>query len=150
MVECIYLCPMYNAQGGHLLFNLQTQAIITRTVGLVQLPITPTVCQMVTDLGVQQGITKLEIQDRHKKLIWDSSWLAGVDYDPWDEDNDPEFNPEEPFNEEEDEPLTGFEPIEEELEDEEDEEFNPAPAPERHVRWADQEAQGGMHVMDLK
>ena len=59
MVECIYLCPMYNAQGGHYLFNLQTQAIITRTVGLVQLPITPTVCQMVTDLRVKQGITKL-------------------------------------------------------------------------------------------
>jgi len=143
---------MYNAQGGHVLFNLQTQAIITRTVGLVKAPITPTTSQMVPDLGRNQGITKLEIHDRKKKLIWDSSWLAGVNYDPYDKPDDPDYHPEEPFTEDDDEPLQGFGPIEDdELQDDDEiqgeDDSNPAQVPNpQRVTFQDQ----GMHVMDLE
>ena len=105
MMDCIYLSPTYNAQGGHILYNLHTKAIITRN-RVVPTPISNHIIQLVHELGAAEGMTHLTFQTKHKRLIWDSSLIAGVDYTPdaHEEDDDDE-DWEEEDEEEDDESL---------------------------------------------
>ena len=85
MLDCIYLSPAYNTQGGHILFNLHTKSIIAQHY-VISIPIPPSMIDLVNDMGKDDGMTDIEFRTKHKKLIWDSSLIAGVDYEPSNEE----------------------------------------------------------------
>jgi len=93
MIDCIYLSPSYNEQGGHELYNVHSEAKITRP-HVESIPIPNTIIQLVHDLGEADEMTGIQFHTKHKKIIWDSSLTAGVDYDPDtdDEDEDEEWS----------------------------------------------------------
>ena len=59
------------------------------------IPISKAIIDIVNDMGHANGMTNVRFQTPHKKVIWDSSLIAGVDYIPfYQEDRDP-LNPNE-------------------------------------------------------
>ena len=44
--DCVYICPMYNDQGGHELLHLQTNKVVKRQ-NLKQVSITPSIIKHV-------------------------------------------------------------------------------------------------------
>ena len=101
MAECIYLQPAYNAQGGHVVYNLQTKKVITRHT-VTSVPISRAIINLVNALGAEQGVTNILFQTKHKRLIWDSSLIAGVDYTENENDEDDDEDDDD-YSEEEDE-----------------------------------------------
>ena len=87
-IDCIYLRYVDNLQGGHHLLDLRTgQTIKRRTVTPV--PITQHVIDLVHDMANQDGIPDgLKIETRSGKILFDSAWIAGVDYAEDDNDDD--------------------------------------------------------------
>jgi hypothetical protein len=80
-VDCIYLCYVDNDQGGHQLLDLCTDWMIKhRAVTIV--PITKSIIDLVhvvtTNDKMPEGI---QIETNSGTIIYDSTWIAGVDYD---------------------------------------------------------------------
>ncbi|KAG7371066.1 reverse transcriptase RNA-dependent DNA polymerase [Nitzschia inconspicua] len=70
-----------NDQGGHQLLHIATNRVITRRQ-VTPLPITPAVIKAVHQLAEDQGMPPgLKITSRNGPLLYDSAWIAGVDYD---------------------------------------------------------------------
>ena len=81
-IDCIYL--RYNAahQGGHELMHLATGDVVTRRY-VTPSPITSNIIRRVHALAELQKMPKgLKIQNKVGTMIYDSTWIAGVDYDP--------------------------------------------------------------------
>jgi hypothetical protein len=81
-LDCIYLQqPMDNAQGGHELLHLQTNKVVKRRT-LTKIPITPSIIKQVHALvELDEMPAGLKITNRANRVIFDSAWIAGVDYD---------------------------------------------------------------------
>jgi hypothetical protein len=95
-LDCIYLRPMDNAQGGHELLHLQTNRVVKRRT-MTKIPITPSIIKQVHALAVLDEMPEgLKITNRANNVIFDTAWIAGVDYDKQefddDEDNEEEEN----------------------------------------------------------
>ena len=92
-IDCIYLRPLNNKQGGHYLMHLSTGKLITRqTVTVV--PITDSVIHRVDKLGTKQGMKSLKLETKDKQPLFPANWIAGVDYEDTDDnmdDNDEEY-----------------------------------------------------------
>jgi hypothetical protein len=93
-LDCIYLRYNDNEQGGHDLLHLQTNRMIThRHVGVTPIPITPAIIKMVHCIAEQDGMPKgLKITNRTGQVLYDSTWIAGVDYDE-DKFEDKDYDP---------------------------------------------------------
>jgi hypothetical protein len=63
-IDCIYLRPFPNLQGGHDLINLKTGRVITRR-RVTEFPVTELVIQAVENMAHEQGLTTLKITGRH-------------------------------------------------------------------------------------
>ena len=82
-MDAIYLHPVRN---GHEIFNLQTERTSIRRA-LTSLPISNNVIKAVEAIAHRQALTNLRMTPRTGKILFDSSWTAGVDYlDEEDED----------------------------------------------------------------
>ena len=93
-LDCIYLKPMENDQGGHELMDLTSRQVITRHDFDV-VPVTPGVIRRVEELADKDGISsELTILDRSKRPIDDGTWTAGVDTIQ-NQEIEPEDDPEE-------------------------------------------------------
>jgi len=80
-LDCIYLRPTGNAQGGHELFHIPTNRIIVRR-NVTPIPITPAVLKEVEALAANQNMPNgLKIQNKTGNILFDSTWIAGVDFD---------------------------------------------------------------------
>jgi hypothetical protein len=91
-LDCIYLRYNDNEQGGHDLLHLQTNRMITRR-RVTPIPITPAIIKMVHRIAEQDGMPKgLKITNRTGQVLYDSTWIAGVDYDE-DEFEDEDYHP---------------------------------------------------------
>ena len=92
-LDGVYLRYNDNEQGGHNILHLQTGCKITRR-RVTPLPITPAVIKQVHRLAEMDGMSKgLKITNHTGQVIYDSTWIAGVDYDE-DQFNDEDYNPE--------------------------------------------------------
>lgn len=109
-IDCIYLRPFPNSQGGHELMDLRSGRVITRR-RITEIPVTELVIQAVENMATQQGISTLKITGRNQLPIYPVDWLAGVEYDEYDHNQNQ--NPDEDYIEEDEEI------IEEEINDEE-------------------------------
>jgi hypothetical protein len=100
-LDCIYLRPMDNAQGGHGLLHLQTNKVVKRRK-LTKIPITSSIIKQVHAFAVLEEMPEgLKIKNRANNIIFDSAWIAGVDSDE-EEFDDKEYTEEEDDIEEED------------------------------------------------
>jgi hypothetical protein len=91
-LDCIYLRYNDNQQGGHDLLHLQMNRMITRR-RVTPIPITPAIIKMVHRIAEQDGMPKgLMITNHTGQVLYDSTWIAGVDDDD-DEDMYDEMDP---------------------------------------------------------
>jgi hypothetical protein len=88
-IDCIYLRPFSNIQGGHELLDLRSGRVITRR-RIKEIPVTDLVIQTVENMAIEQGLTTLKITGRNKLPIYPADWIAGVDYEHQDDANDDE------------------------------------------------------------
>jgi hypothetical protein len=87
-LDCIYLRYSDAHQGGHELLHLQTNQLL-RCQFVTPLPITPAIIKQVHALAEQDRMPKgLKITNRTGQILFDSAWLAGVDYDEEEFDNE--------------------------------------------------------------
>jgi hypothetical protein len=102
LLDCIYLRPTDNAQGGHELLHLQTNQVVKRR-NLTPAVITPTIIKMVHRLAEMGEMPKgLKIRSRTNQILFDAAWIAGVDYEEeLFDDEDFETNKDEDEDEEE-------------------------------------------------
>ena len=87
ILDCIYLRPTRNLQGGHEVMDLRTGRVITRP-RVWLLPMTQRVIDRVHELADKQKMKSLNIKHRGDKRFNASVWLAGVD---GNEDSDDEW-----------------------------------------------------------
>jgi hypothetical protein len=87
-LDCIDLAYNPNQQGGHILLHLPTgRRIIRRNITLI--PITPSIIRQVHSMAEEDGITEgLKISNRYGEVLFDSTWIAGVDYNEHEFDDD--------------------------------------------------------------
>eukprot|EP00978_Attheya_sp_CCMP212_P001666 scaffold3444_cov50-Attheya_sp.AAC.2 len=88
-LDCIYLRYHSTTQGGHELLHLATNKVVIRR-NVTPVPITPGVIKRVHYLAEQDGMPKgLKVHNRYGTLIYDSTWIEGVDYtaDEFDDEN---------------------------------------------------------------
>ena len=84
-IDCIYLRPTRNKQGGHELMDLMSGRVITRP-RVVEIPMTDRVIKTVEAMAFQQGIKSLKFSDRYANLIDTANPIAGVDDEAEDDD----------------------------------------------------------------
>jgi hypothetical protein len=103
-LDCLYMRHVPNQQGGHQLLHLPTGKLLTRRA-ITQVPITPQVIAMVHTLATQQGMPEgLKITSRTGTVLYDSSWIAGVDFAANADQSDEDDNSNEQESLEEDDP----------------------------------------------
>ena len=80
-LDCIYLRYNANHQGGHELLDLRTGRVIQRRT-VTAVPITKQVIDVVHAMATSEGMPDgLKIETKSGIILYDSSWIAGVDYD---------------------------------------------------------------------
>ena len=94
-IDCIYLRFLSNKQGGHELLNLNTGRRIT-CQKVTPVPITNHVINLVHKMADNDGMPDgLKIQNQQGVVLYDSSWIAGVDYkedEDYEEQDDEDDN----------------------------------------------------------
>ena len=70
--------------------DLSTGRKMDRAGRIKVLPITQQVIDRVEQLAAKQGVKGFTIQNRDRKVFYPTDWLAGVDYDPENDDSDDE------------------------------------------------------------
>jgi hypothetical protein len=78
--DAIYLRPLPNEQGGHQVMSLST-GLARTTMKVWELPITDLVIKTVEEMAEAQGIKSLKLTGRNKRLLHPADWIAGVDYE---------------------------------------------------------------------
>jgi hypothetical protein len=94
-LDCIYLRPNSNRQGGHIVMDIATGRVITRSRVTV-VPVSDGIIRAVERMAARDGIQTLKILDRNKRLLNPDVWFAGVgpqnaensDSESEDEDDD--------------------------------------------------------------
>ena len=80
-LDCLYLRPTATWQGGHELLYLQTNAVVTRQT-CTSVPLTPSVIKQVHQIATAEGMPQgLKIATCTGLTLFDSAWIAGVDFD---------------------------------------------------------------------
>ena len=79
-LDCLYLRYTSSHQGGHELLHLATNKIINRR-NVTKIPITEAIIQRVHNLARLENMQKgLKVTSKTNDLLYDSSWIAGVDF----------------------------------------------------------------------
>ena len=87
-LDCIYLRSTGQQQGGHDCLHLPTNRIITRAK-VTPIPITAGVMVQVQTIADQERMPKgLKISNRYQVVLYDSTWIPGVDFEDSDYDSD--------------------------------------------------------------
>ena len=92
-IDAIYLRPMKNKQAGHELMNIQTGLVVTRN-WVQEFPATGLVIKAVETMAGEQGIKTLKLSGRNKIPLHPADWIAGVDYQGENQNDDEDTNDE--------------------------------------------------------
>jgi hypothetical protein len=93
-IAFIFLRYVDNDQGGHHLLDLRTGCTLTRRT-VTMIPITQNIIDLVLDMANNDKMPDgIKIESKSGTTIYDSSWIAGVDYeyDNNDIDNNDEYD----------------------------------------------------------
>ena len=104
-IDGIYLRPDKN--NGHEIMSLKSGQVITRPKVTV-LPVTSNVINTVEEIAHEQEFKELQFKSRTGNILSDADWIAGVDYDDYEneeeeEEEDDEYKPPNENEEEDDE-----------------------------------------------
>ena len=77
--DCVCLRPASSAQGGHELLDSHSKRVVTGS-DATEAPIAPAVIAIVEGMAKKDGVKGLKIKTKTGRVLFDSSWLAGVDY----------------------------------------------------------------------
>jgi hypothetical protein len=92
-LDAIYLRPAQNQQGDHEFMGLNSGQVITRNI-VHEIPVTDVVINAVKTIAHDQGFKSMKFKNRKGVIFFDTDWIAGVDYEEDDiEDNDDEDAP---------------------------------------------------------
>ena len=81
-LDCIYLRPPSNHEHRHQVLHLATGSVLHRaTSDITELPVTDSVIKLVETMAERQGFQSLKFKNRHKVELFPADWIAGVDYD---------------------------------------------------------------------
>ena len=86
-LDCIYLRPLANLQGGHELLHLATGRVITRR-SVTVIPMTPSVIKTIEDMATAEGMKTLQLMTKSGRILYDSTWIEGVDFTEQDDDQE--------------------------------------------------------------
>jgi len=86
-VDAIYLRPTDNQQGGHEILSLSTGRVLTRRK-VTEIPVTDLVIKAVEKMADNDGIKTLKFTNKAGVELHHADWLAGVDYEQQEDDND--------------------------------------------------------------
>jgi hypothetical protein len=88
-LDAIYLRPAQNQQGGHELMDLNSGQVITRNI-VNEIPVTDVVIKAVKTMAYDQGFESMKFKNRNGVFLKNTDWIAGVDYeeDDIEEDDD--------------------------------------------------------------
>ena len=79
-LDCIYLRATDSSQGVHEFLHLQTNSVVTRN-RVTPAPITPTIINQVHSINDREGMTSgIKISNITALVLYDSAWIAVVDY----------------------------------------------------------------------
>jgi hypothetical protein len=79
-LDAIYLRPALNMQGGHELYDLNSNRVITQA-RVTQIPVTNVVIKAIEQIAEDQGFKTLKFKNRKGAIFHNADWIAGVDYD---------------------------------------------------------------------
>ena len=77
----------HTAQGGHELLDVHTKRAINQAV-ISPIPVTPSVINVVEQMALDDDMKGLKIRTKTNQILYDSAWIAGVDYDEDADDED--------------------------------------------------------------
>ena len=86
-LDAIYLRPAQNQQGGHELMDLNSGQVITRNI-VHEIPVTDVVIKAVETMAYDQGFKSMKFKNRNGVVFFDTDWIAGVDYEEDDIEDD--------------------------------------------------------------
>jgi hypothetical protein len=87
-LDCIYLRYVDNDQGGHQLLDLRTGQMI-KHIAVPIVPITKVIINLVHAMTTNDKMPNgIKIETNSGMSIYDSSWIAGVDYNNDDENTE--------------------------------------------------------------
>jgi hypothetical protein len=93
-IDAIYLRPAINMQGGHELYDLNSNRVITQA-RVTQIPFTDVVIKAIEQIAEDQGFKTLKFKNRKGAIFHNTDWIAGVDYDdniPQDAEEDKAYD----------------------------------------------------------
>jgi hypothetical protein len=79
-IDAIYLQPALYMQGGHELYDLNSNRVITQA-RVSQIPVTDVVIKAIGKIAEDQGFKSLKFKNRKGAIFHNADWIAGVDYD---------------------------------------------------------------------
>jgi thiamine phosphate synthase YjbQ (UPF0047 family) len=79
-IDAIYLQPALKMQGGHELYDLNSNRVITQARAS-QISITDLVIKAIEKIAEDQGFKSLKFKNRKGAIFHNADWIAGVDYD---------------------------------------------------------------------
>jgi hypothetical protein len=89
-LDCIYLRPLANLQGGHEILHLATGRVITRRQVTV-IPMSTSAIKFIENMAAADGMKNLQLTTRSGKIIYDLTWIAVVDFTE-DEDGEESYH----------------------------------------------------------
>ncbi len=102
-LDCIYLRYTDSDHGGHHLLDLHTGRTIKRR-SVTPIPITKNIIDMVHAMATKDKVPDgLKIATKAGLILYDSSWIAGVDYESDEDDDEEDYEPESENEDDEDE-----------------------------------------------
>ena len=78
-IDALYLRPLDNTQGGHLVYNVDTEEIISRRT-VTEVPITTELIARIDAIGNKENMKSLKIENKTGQVLYDSDYIAGVDH----------------------------------------------------------------------
>jgi hypothetical protein len=86
-LDAIHVRPAQNQQGGHELVDLNSGMMITQNI-VHAIQVTDVVMKAVENLACKQGFKSLKFKNRHQVVAHDADWIAGVDCNCNNNDNE--------------------------------------------------------------
>ena len=80
-IDCLYVRPaVYSTQGGNECYNIATGEIINHR-RVTMAPVSAAIIAAVEAAAHADKMDKLNFKSKHGIILYDSSQIAGVDYD---------------------------------------------------------------------
>jgi hypothetical protein len=103
-LDGIYLRPAQNQQGGHELMDLNSGQVVTQNI-VQEIPVTDVVIKAIETMAYNQGFKSMKFKNGNGVVFIDTDWIAGVNYEEDDNEDDGDENAPYQYEAEQDESM---------------------------------------------